>query len=304
MREKIIIIKIGATGDVVRTTTLLHLYPNANITWITAKKNIAILPFKRPSLKRIVAIEDIETSGILEEYFDFLISLDDDVACASLASKLKAKKIFGSYIQDKKVVYTPDAYEWFDMGLSSRFGKEKADQLKWENKYSFQEILFRMLGKEFNGEEYLIPEDIVSQGKSNVIGIESRAGNRWPTKVWNQYVQLADYLRSIGYTIVFFEERDNIKDYLQDIGNVSLVICGDTLAMHIAIALKIPCVTFFTCTSPVEIYGYNRMEKLVSPYLKDAFYKTDYLPQAVSSIHLEEVLLAIKKLNLRENINK
>jgi hypothetical protein len=34
----VLIMKLGATGDVVRTTTLLHKFPN-NVTWITEAKN-------------------------------------------------------------------------------------------------------------------------------------------------------------------------------------------------------------------------------------------------------------------------
>jgi heptosyltransferase-2 len=153
-----------------------------------------------------------------------------------------------------------------------------------------------MLGHTFNGEEYVIPEDIVAKGENKVIGIESRAGARWPTKMWNQYKQLADLLEGEGYKCVFFTDRENIKDYLQDIGNVSLFIGGDTLGMHIALALKIPVVAIFTCTSAVEIHGYNRMEKIVSPFLNKAFYKTDYIPEAVESISLKEVHAAVKKL--------
>jgi heptosyltransferase-2 len=187
------------------------------------------------------------------------------------------------------------------MGLSSRFGKTKADELKWENKDSFQEILFRMLGAKFNGERYLIPEDIISKGKPNVIGIEDRAGARWPTKMWNKFPELAEHLRKDGYEVVFFKEREHIKDYLQDIGNTSLIISGDTLGMHIALALKIPIVTLFTCTSAVEIYGYNNMEKIVSSELKKAFYRTEYIPEAVDCISLTDVLKAInrfKKVNM------
>lgn len=300
MAQKILIIKIGATGDVVRTTVLLHLYKNDEITWITAKHNIPILPFKQPNLKQVVAIDDVEQSGLLNEDFDFVISLDDDLKCASLASKIKTKKLFGAYANADKVVYTADANEWFDMGLSSRFGKQRADELKWENKHSFQEILYRMLGAEFKGEPYLIREDVYSQGKPNVIGIEDRAGARWPTKMWNKYPELAEHLKKAGYEVVFFKEREHIKDYLQDIGNTSLIISGDTLGMHIALALKIPIVTLFTCTSAVEIYGYDVMEKVISPELKKAYYKTDYIPEAVECISLEEVLNAIgrfKKIN-------
>jgi heptosyltransferase-2 len=301
MSRKIAIIKIGATGDVVRTTVLLHLFANDEIIWITAKHNIAILPFKQANLKKIIAIDDVEKSGLLKDEFDFVISLDDDFKCATLASSLNTKVLFGAYIKNGRVVYTSDSNEWFDMGLSSRFGKTKADELKWENKDSFQEILFRMLGAKFNGERYLIPEDIISKGKPNVIGIEDRAGARWPTKMWNKFPELAEHLRKDGYEVVFFKEREHIKDYLQDIGNTSLIISGDTLGMHIALALKIPIVTLFTCTSAVEIYGYNNMEKIVSSELKKAFYRTEYIPEAVDCISLTDVLKAInrfKKVNM------
>jgi len=292
--SKIVIIKTGATGDVVRTTVLLHLYRNDEITWVTARNNIAVLPARQPNLVRVIAIDDVAGSGLLDEQFDRVISLDDDEKCAKLASAFKAASVFGAY-WNGKVLYTADASEWFDMGLSSRFGKAKADEIKWENKDAYQEILFRMLGHKFNGEEYLIPENIISAGDGRTIGIEARAGARWPTKMWNRYNDLAAMLNNDGYKTVFFEDREQLQDYMQDIGNTSLLVTGDTLGMHIGLALKIPVVTIFTCTSAVEIYGYGRMEKLVSPHLREAFYKTTYIPEAVESISLQSVYDAVKR---------
>ena len=294
--SKIAIIKIGATGDVVRTTVLLRLFKNDDITWITAAKNVEVLPLHMPNLSRIVAIETIQDSGLLAEHFDYVISLDDDILCARLASTLSADSLFGAYCQDEKVVYTPSANEWFDMGLSSRLGKEAADNLKWQNLHSYQEILFRMLGHQFTGEEYCIREDIAVQLHSKVIGIEARAGDRWPTKRWDKYTGLADRLKQDGYECIFFKDRATIKEYINDIAGTSLVITGDTLGMHIALALHIPVVTLFTCTSAVEIYGYSRMEKIVSPQLQAAFYKTEYIPEAIETISVEEVYRATMKL--------
>ncbi|MFN5845342.1 MAG: glycosyltransferase family 9 protein, partial [Flavobacteriia bacterium] len=96
MTEKILVIKIGATGDVIRTTTLLHLFPNAEITWITASYNKLILPQHHPALHRIVAIEELHGSGIPEEHFNRIISLDDDLKCASLASSISHDTLFGA----------------------------------------------------------------------------------------------------------------------------------------------------------------------------------------------------------------
>ena len=292
---KIAIIKVGATGDVVRTSTLLHLFDQDEVVWITARMNMAVLPFQRTNLRNVIAIEDIEGQEGGREEFDLIISLDDDLRCARLASALRTKQLFGAYANNDKVVYTEDANEWFDMGLSSRLGKGRADELKWENQRSYQDILFRMLGHYFQGEEYLIRED-VQPVIGGPIGIEARAGARWPTKVWNQYEQLAATLRKNGTDVIFFQERPTLREYAQDIAGVGLFVGGDTLGMHLALALRIPTVTLFTCTSAVEICGYGRMEKVISPNLEEAFYKTAYIPEAVESIGLPTVLAAVEKM--------
>ena len=100
--SRIVIIKIGATGDVVRTTVLLHLFANDEITWITAKHNIAVLPFRQPNLKEIIAIEEIEKSDVLTAQYDWVISLDDDYKCSALASKIKTKQLFGAFTFPKR----------------------------------------------------------------------------------------------------------------------------------------------------------------------------------------------------------
>jgi heptosyltransferase-2 len=296
--KKVCIIKIGATGDVVRTTTLLHLYKQDEIFWITAEKNKEILPDQLKNLK-IFSIENIDFNHFSDIEFDLIISLDDDHKCAELASRLNTKKLFGIYLENGKIVYTKDSEEWFDMGLSSRFGKEKADKLKWDNKKSYQEILFGMLGFDFNDKQYILP-NIKNNFKENkkVIGIENRAGNRWPTKLWDKYTELGKFLSYKGFEVFFFDERNTIREYIEDISRVSYMICGDTLAMHIAIGLNIPTIAIFTCTSPQEIYDYGILEKVVSKNLKKAFYKTEYTKEAVRAISLEEVLTYIRKFGL------
>ncbi len=288
--ETILIIKIGATGDVVRTTTLLHLYKNCQVHWVTAAHNRAVLPQQNPCLQHIYSLQQAQTGALNNLHFDLIISLDDDTECAQLASLLKSTRIFGAYWNGQKVVYSQDSNEWFDMGLSSRLGKQAADELKWKNKDSYQSILFRMLGYEFTSEHvYLIPEEVEANPKPKTIGLENRAGARWPTKLWDKYEELATKLRAEGFEIIYFEDRDNIVDYFQDISRVSAMVCGDTLGMHIALALQIPTVGIFTCTSAVEIEAYGCMQKVVSPFLEEAFYLTDYLPHVVQAISVDEV---------------
>ncbi len=299
--KRICIIKIGATGDVVRTTPILHLYKNKKIEiyWITAKKNKEILPGQLRNLK-IFSIEDIDLNYFLKVKFNLVISLDDDYKCAELATKLKSEKLVGIFLDKDKIVYTIDSNEWFDMGLSSRFGKEKADKLKWKNKKSYQEILFNILGYKFKGEKYLLPKIRKKKNiNKKIIGIENRAGIRWPTKVWTRYKELEFFLKYKGYKVIYFKDRNTMKKYIEDISKVSFLFCGDTLAMHIGLGLNIPTVSIFTCTSPQEIYGYNILEKVISKKLKKAFYKTSFVKEAVDSILLEDVIKTGEKIGLK-----
>jgi heptosyltransferase-2 len=100
-----------------------------------------------------------------------------------------------------------------------------------------------------------------------------------------------------GYKVMFFENKDNIKDYIEDISKCSVVVTGDTLTLHIALALKIPTVALFTCTSSTEIYGYGRMTKIVSSKLDEAFYTNLYMPEVLNAIKTDEVLNAVLAFN-------
>ena len=290
--ENIVIIKTGAAGDVLRTTVLLHLFKGKNITWITAGHNHEVLPQEFPGLN-ILDLEMVNPSSIIS---DHTISLDDEIRCAGLATSIETKKITGTYSLRGDVQYTADSSEWFDMGLVSKLGKKIADDLKRKNSKSYQEILFNMFEKTFKGEEYISREDIVPGGNTEMIGLESRAGKRWPTKVWNQYPQLADTLVKKGFKIKWLQQKPDLKTYIEDIAACAMIITGDTLAMHVALAYKIPSVALFTCTSPAEIYPYSNLVKVVSPRIEEAFYSTTYHPEAVEAITVNMVIVAMNSI--------
>ena len=260
---------------------------------------MCVLPEKNPALTAVVAIEDIADNSFFKgKKFDWVLSLDDEIKCAALASGILSKKLTGAYVDKStgKIAYTDDSASWFDLSLISRYPKEVADKMKYEAKESVQHYLYKMAGKTFSGEEYLIPEDVVPNSNSKVVGIEARAGERWKSKRWNGYEELAEKFRKEGYEVRFFEERSDMKDYMRDIAACSLVVTGDTLAMHFALALRIKTVAIFTCTSPDEIYDYRRMVKVVSPFLWSAWYKTDYIPQAVESVSQAMVWNAVEQV--------
>ncbi len=78
--QKVLLIKTGAAGDIVRTTVLLNAL-KGEITWVAESKYVDILPDDQPSLERVLSIEEA-AEKLTQEKFDLTISLEEDSACA------------------------------------------------------------------------------------------------------------------------------------------------------------------------------------------------------------------------------
>lgn len=280
-----------------RTTPLLRVL-NGDVYWITSRECIPLLAMS-DNLKKIIDVNFAQRK-LRNINFDLVICLDDDRKAAKLATMFNSGSLTGSFVDAYgKLSYTESSKEWFAMGLISKLGKQQADELKKKNKKTYQEIIFGMVGKKFKVEEYILnfkkPVNFGKKRKKVIIGIESRADTRWPTKKWDKYVQLGEILQRDGNRVIFFKHRRTIQQYINDINKCDLIITGDTLALHIALALKIKVVAIFTCTSPTEIYDYSRLVKVVSPALDKAFYSREYIKEAVETVSLESVYESVLK---------
>jgi heptosyltransferase-2 len=283
---KNLVIKVKALGDVLRTTPIFRVLKGENYL-LSDKKVKEFIPEKNRFIKKIITLDDKES--LLKINFNLVLNLEEDENLAKFVSDLKYKKLVGVYLnKNEKLSYTFNSRKWFDMGLISHYGLQKANELKYQNKTSYQEILFEMIGKKFQGEEYIIKKPKNNFNKKVVI-IEKRAGKVWPMKKWPFYNFLAKKIKLLGYRVVFLKQRKNIFDYINDINRGKILICGDTFAMHIGLALKKKIICLFICTSPAEIYDYQRMIKIINPFLKQAFYRRDYNKKLVSGIKLKEV---------------
>jgi heptosyltransferase-2 len=285
MLKQVLIIKLGALGDVIRTAPLLQVL-EGEITWVTSTLAMPLLE-RAPFIANLLAID---APGFrLERGFDLVINLEDDLESARLAASAAAGTIVGPYLNGAGVTYDLACSEWFDMSLSSRYGRQKADELKIRNRKTYQEMIFSSFGMIFAGEEPVLNLRLAKSLVPGLIGIEERAGGVWQSKRWNRYPDLASNLQRLGYRTKFFKQRESVIDYADDINECEFVITGDTLAMHIALALRKRVVALFTCTSPYEIYGYGRLAKVVSPLLNSYFYQREYSPEPADAIAVADV---------------
>jgi heptosyltransferase II len=285
----VLIVKLGATGDVVRTTSLLKLI-NGHITWVTAAKNTELLESLSANL-RCTCWE--ERAKVLDKHYDLAINLEDTADVAQFLRCVGYDEIFGSYLDSgNKLTYTENSKEWFDLSLISAYGKERADRLKFQNRRTYQEMIFDGLGLQFAGATYVLPEPIDS-GLAGDIAIAADAGPIWPMKKWAYYNELKQRLEAVGLSVNVLPERSSLLEHLSDVRNHRCLVGGDSLPMHFALGTKTPCVTLFTCTSPWEIYDYGVQTKTISPRLEEFFYKRGYDERATTAISVDEVFNAV-----------
>jgi lipopolysaccharide heptosyltransferase II len=285
----ILIAKLGATGDVVRTTPLLKRL-GGHATWLTTSKNAELLTDLNHSL-RCIAWE--QRNAVLDAQYDLIINLEDTLEVAQFVHSLQSKQFFGAYLDSRNgLSYTDDSRQWFDLSLISTYGKQKADALKFQNRRSYQEILFEGLGFRFENETYLLPEPRETS-LSGDVAIASEAGPVWPMKKWACYTQLKEELEEQGLTVNVLPKRASLLEHLCDVRNHRCLVSGDSLPMHFALGTATRCVTLFTCTSPWEIHDYGVQKKIVSPLLERFFYRRGYDERATTAIAVDEVLNAV-----------
>lgn len=224
--QSILIIKTGALGDVLRTTSILpglrSKHPQAAIEWVTARA-AAQLVEGQPGVTRthLVSPSSKEEIGALAQElarrtWDWVISLDDEQELCALATSLGAGRLSGAHLAaDGQRAYTQDVAPWFDMGLLSTHGKQRADEMKVQNRRSHPEIYAEMLGIEMGHPELPVPAQAQTdsariseeaEGRRPLIGLNTGAGGRWTSKQLpiERVVQLVLALeRELGRELAF-----------------------------------------------------------------------------------------------------
>lgn len=287
----ILIVKLGATGDVVRTTPLLRRL-NGSVTWVTSARNVELVRGLAPALK---CVSWERRDSLRGTAYDLAINLEDDLETAQFLRGVRFRQLVGAYADSTdQLRYTDDARGWFDLSLISVYGREKADQLKLQNRKTYQELVFRGLGLDFQGESYLLPKPMET-GLTGDIAISLAAGPVWPMKNWAYYERLKEELEANGLVVNFLPKRDSLLEHLADVQGHRCLVSGDSLPMHLALGSDVRCVSLFTCTSPWEIFGYGLQRKIVSPLLEEFFYQRGFDARATTVISVDEVRNAVVK---------
>ena len=334
MGRRVLVLKLAALGDVLRTTPILAALEETSrplhVTWVVAENALPLLA-GHPRIDRLL-VPGWETSARLGvERFDLVLSLDKDPYTTSWAARVAAgeRRGFGRDDHGALVPLHPDAKYAYDLGLS--------DRLKFfENQRTYQDVTFEVCGLPWRGQEYDVPAvrerreagraalaRAGLEGRSGpLVGLNTGAGGVFANKAWTieGYGALARKLAAEGCRVALLggpEEaernariatlakgdavdtgRHALAEFAGLVACCDLVVTGDTLGMHLAIAAKVPVVVLFGSTCPQEIELYGRGEKIVTPIECHPCYRRtcDIHPSCQELIPVERVHAAVQRV--------
>ena len=327
MGQRILVIKLAALGDVIRTTALLpglkQRWPESHITWVTCPGGARMLA-DNPLIDRLLTF-DAETICRLEhERFDLCLSLDKEPAPAALAMRVNAieRKGIGLSRYGTPFPLNRECEEYFELGLD--------DHKKFHlNRKSYQQLLYEALGLRYQGQRYrLYPSPAQYEAADRfwvatgvldheiVIGFNTGAGDAFANKNWSekQYIELGQRMtRQTTWRVALFggpaERQRNLRiaaacPGLIDTGcehdelgfaallkRCNVLVTGDTMGMHVAIAHDVSCVAIFgpTCEQEIDFYGVG--EKVQTPLSCSPCYlrHCDKSPNCMDAVDIERV---------------
>jgi heptosyltransferase-2 len=323
-----LIVKKGALGDVVRTSYFAKALKarhgaGLRLSWITA-------PTSADLLRLNPHIDDLwfDFDAAKAFRFDRIFSLDDEIDTLEGVGSLVAESVCGAILREGRPIYTADASEWFDMGLHSRFGKQRADELKKLNLRSHAQIFAAIFDVPSVRPEFYLDESCrkwaqiqLPQAK-HLLGVNAYSGGRWPSKELrpDELQQSIDRILNgtspfgDGAAVVLLgagpdfaknqalvatrgDDRlmaictdQSVQHLAAAIAGLNYVISSDSLALHLAIAQQVPFTAFFSPTSAVEIDDWGIGTKVASTADDYCSYRKDADNSSITTDRIMEAI--------------
>lgn len=332
VKQKILVIKFDALGDVLRTTALLPAlkkkYPEAHIVWLT-KSNARDLFTNLPLVHEVFCIEDPSAMPrLMAQTFDLIVHPDASPVSAAYATLLPAHKKLGFGVNEHGKVkpLNPEAEEWFELGAF--------DHLKKKNTKPYQRVVHEIAGLPYErGEIQLVLSDEEKKWAADfkqkhdlgrfdfLVGLNTGAGGRWKYKKWTfegyrdligelsrrfscgvllyggpEEVERNRELKKIHPNVVDTGSDNPLRRFFALVSLADIMVTGDTMALHASAALKKQAICLFGPTSAHEIEDYGRITKIQPALDCLVCYKMDcdFVPNCMESISVSMVVQAIE----------
>jgi heptosyltransferase-2 len=311
---RILIIKLGALGDVIRTTPLLRRLkaenPWAEIWWITHAPEVV-----PKSVDVILSYTAQSVAVVTATPFDVVYSLDKDRDACALCALVQAPTKRGFTLRNGKCVpIDASAHHKYLTGLF--------DDISKANTKSYQEEIFDVCGYTFAGERYMMPEleeyTWKLPKKKIIVGLNTGCGGRWTSRLWPDasWVTLARKLKKAGCVpLLLGGEQEHAKNlrlarqsgalylghfpmrqFMSEVRRCDLVVTAVTMAMHLAIGFERKIVLFNNIFNKHEFELYGNGVVLEPEIACDCFYSPTCPKNCMKSLKPETVFASCKKL--------
>ncbi|HEY8370834.1 MAG TPA: glycosyltransferase family 9 protein [Thermodesulfobacteriota bacterium] len=338
MGTRVLLVNLDAMGTVLRTTSLLpairRKYPDAHVTWVTQKACLPLLE-GNPFVDRAVPFDPVTVDWLTAQRFDVVLSCDKSRAAASLAMRVEAPSKFG-YGIDRSGAIVPlndEAFEHYALGLDDQakfFENRKTEQQLLTEALGLPFARDEYVLVLSDEERRFVDEArrrLGLEGPEPVVALNTGCSDLFPYKKLPvaQQAEIADRvhaefpgvrvallggredternaeiarLAKTGDRIVQTPTTEGLRKGILYTDLADLVVSGDSLGMHMAIALRKPVVAWFGISCEQEIDLFDRGEKLVAHVSCRPCWKRtcDLEPKCYDRVSTDEVIAAVGRL--------
>tara|TARA_Y100001933_G_scaffold264567_2_gene330955 strand:+ start:48485 stop:49714 length:1230 start_codon:yes stop_codon:yes gene_type:complete len=316
---------------------LRRQYPNSQITWVT-KPNASRMLQGHPDIDRLMVFDAMSAMTLNREAFDLMICLDKEAEPASLAMSINAKKKLGVGLSSfgTPVPLNEEAVGYFELGLSDelKFNQNTKtypeliyDAFGW--KYKKQRYTLPMNADE-RAKHVARLSDLGWDESRPTLGINVGAGKVFANKMWPAGKQASliqklkvhepdmqvlllggpderpiidEIMRKLdlaGDANGVFDGETHHKEpaFVSLVDLCTVLLSGDTMAMHVAIALEKGVLVLFGPTCEQEIALYGQGEKLVAGVPCGPCYKRvcDQGDVCLDAVELDDAVKAVRRI--------
>jgi ADP-heptose:LPS heptosyltransferase len=295
-RERVLFIKLDAIGDVLRSASLLPTIARRHqapyIAWLTRVESVELVSMMR-HVDEVIQLSDIAMARVATGGWDHVYSLSNDLTSASIATAANGRNPTVGYDLRNGVIAPSNtaARHWLEMAAFDRLkrdNRESYQALMMSIVGGNPAVLDRPaleipLSLQIAADGRLTALFPGSQRRKIAVNIGS--GGRWPKKMIDD-LQIFTFIKMLlgradvdvvlvgGATeadkshqiLAMFADdlrvraaltERSIPEFVALLSRVDALLCGDTLALHIATALGLPTVSVFGPTSMAEIPDYD-----------------------------------------------
>lgn len=294
--DRVLFVKLDAIGDVLRSASLLPCiaarHNSPYIVWLTQAESVGLVGMMR-YVDEVIQLSEVGLLRAATGGWDYVYSLSNDLTSASIATAAQARHPPVGYSLERGVIKPSNdaASKWLEMAACDRLKRQNTESYQ-----ALMLAILGEADAAVPRPALHVPDSLRADAAARVsllfagsnrrkVAINVGSGGRWPKKMLDGQ-QIAQFIRNLrqrvdvdvllvggGAEVAKTQgiidslagdphvqpalTTQSIPEFVAVLSQVDLLLCGDTLALHIATALQLPTIAVFGPTSAAEIPDFD-----------------------------------------------